>query len=727
VFARLGRTVVHHPWRVIAVWVVVAVGLVVFAPRLGDITETDQTAFLPDTYESAQAQTIADQAFPQTTGLTALVVVKRQDDAVLTAADQDRVAKVAAGLTAAKVDGIASVSTSAQSVSENEQVQLINVSMEGSAQDPAALEAVKPLREALAKQLEGSDLKAGVTGDAAIGYDTNEKFLRAEQVVGIATIGLIIVLMLLMFRSPIAALLPVITVALVSVVAQSVIGLTGKTFGFEIGQEVPILLTVVLYGIGTDYILFLLFRYRERLRRGDESKDAVVTAVHRVGEAIASAAGAVIVAFSALALSSFASFKTMGPSLAIAVACMLVAALTLIPAVVSLVGPRVFWPSKSHRKTPRGSLFAWVGGVVAARPLAVAVGSVVLLGAMAAGAVNVKQSYESVGSPEPGTSAATWFDEMRTGFPPGVTAPTTIYVRSTNGSALDTSGLATYTDALAKVDGVGQVQPLGADDAGEPVKWALSKDGKVAQVNLLLDDNPFSAAAMDDVKNQIRDAAHASAPAGTEAKVGGLTSAFVDVQTVTTRDLRLIFPVAGVLILLILMALLRAAVAPLYLMLAVALGYAATLGATTWAFQTIGGEPGLMFILPIFVYLFVVAIGTDYNILMIARLREEAQLGLAPRPAADMAVEHAGPSVASAGIILAGTFCALMLSGVTFLTQIGFAVAVGIMFAAFVMAMLLVPALTALVGRRAWWPGHGDAPQPGAGEGVPAEELEPVH
>jgi RND superfamily putative drug exporter len=272
------------------------------------------------------------------------------------------------------------------------------------------------------------------------------------------------------------------------------------------------------------------------------------------------------------------------------------------------------------------------------------------------------------------------------------------------------------------------VQALGADAQGNPVDWALSEDGKVAQVNVLLDDSPFSAEAMDAVKNQVRDAAHAEAPPNTEAQVGGLTSAFVDVQTVTSRDLRLIFPVAGVLILLILMALLRAVVAPIYLMLAVALGYAATLGATTWAFQTIGDEPGLMFILPIFVYLFVVAIGTDYNILMIARLREEAQLGLEPRPAADMAVEHAGPSVASAGIILAGTFCALMLSGVTMLTQVGFAVAVGIMFAAFVMAMLLVPAITALVGPRAWWPGHGADPRPDADSEVPdTAEPESVH
>jgi RND superfamily putative drug exporter len=727
VFARLGRTVVAHPWRVIGVWVVVAVALVAFAPRLADITETDQTAFLPEKYESVKAQEIADQAFPQTTGLTALIVVKRQDDAALTAADQDQVAKVAEALQAEKIDRIASVTTSAQSVSENKQVQLIQVAMSGSPQDMAALDAVEPLREALADELGGTALKAGVTGDAAISYDTNEKFLRAEQVVGIATIGLIIVLMLLMFRSPIAALLPVVTVALVMMIAQSVIGLAGKTFGFEIGQEVPILLTVVLYGIGTDYILFLLFRYRERLRKGDDSKAAVVMSVHKVGEAIASAAGAVIVAFSALALSSFASFRTMGPSLAIAVACMLIAALTLIPAVVTLIGPRVFWPSKSHRKEPKGSLFKAVGGFVAARPVAVAIGAVVLLGSMAAGAVNLRQSYESIGSPEPGTSAADWFDEMRTGFPAGVSAPTTVYVKSTSQTPLDTTALAAYTAKLGRVDGVGQVQPLGADEQGDPVNWALTEDRTVAQVNLLLDDNPFSAEAMDAVEHQVRDTAHASAPPNTEVQVGGLTSAFVDVQTVTTRDLQLIFPVAGVLILLILMALLRAVVAPIYLMLAVALGYAATLGATTWAFQTIGGEPGLMFILPIFVYLFVVAIGTDYNILMIARLREEAQLGLEPQPAADMAVEHAGPSVASAGVILAGTFCALMFSGVTMLTQLGFAVAVGIMFAAFVMAMLLVPSLTALIGQRAWWPGHADAPKPGADRDVAAEELEPVH
>jgi RND superfamily putative drug exporter len=172
-----------------------------------------------------------------------------------------------------------------------------------------------------------------------------------------------------------------------------------------------------------------------------------------------------------------------------------------------------------------------------------------------------------------------------------------------------------------------------------------------------------------------------------------------------------IFPVAGVLIALILALLLRSLVAPIYLMLAVMLGYAASLGATVFVFQGIGGEPGVLFLLPILVYLFVVAIGIDYNILMIARLREEAREGNDPRAAAGLAVEHAGPSVVSAGVILAGTFGSLLLAGVAFLTQMGVAVTVGIVLAAFVISVFLVPAVTALIGQRAWWPGHAGDPE----------------
>jgi RND superfamily putative drug exporter len=191
--------------------------------------------------------------------------------------------------------------------------------------------------------------------------------------------------------------------------------------------------------------------------------------------------------------------------------------------------------------------------------------------------------------------------------------------------------------------------------------------------------------------------------------VGGITAVFVDIQAAVSHDYAVVFPVAAVLIMLILGLLLRSIVAPVYLMLSVGLGFAATLGATVLVFQSIRGEPGLIFMLPVIMYLFVVALGTDYNILMVARLREEAREGRSPRDAAAMAVRHAGPTVGAAGLILAGTFASLMLAGNSTLSQMGFAISIGIGIAAFVMALFFTPALTALIGHAAWWPGQGDA------------------
>ncbi len=206
----------------------------------------------------------------------------------------------------------------------------------------------------------------------------------------------------------------------------------------------------------------------------------------------------------------------------------------------------------------------------------------------------------------------------------------------------------------------------------------------------------------------MRGVAHDAAPDGTEALVGGTTSIFVDFQAAMNRDYSIVFPVAAIVIMLILALLLRSLVAPLYLMASVGLGFGASLGATTLVFEHIGGEEGLIFLLPIYIYLFVVALGTDYNILMIARLREETREGLSSRDAAAEAIKHAGPTIAAAGVILAGTFASLMLGGNSLLTSMGFALSFGILVSAFVMATFFTPALTALLGHTAWWPGHGD-------------------
>jgi RND superfamily putative drug exporter len=412
-------------------------------------------------------------------------------------------------------------------------------------------------------------------------------------------------------------------------------------------------------------------------------------------------------------LASLGFFTTLGPGLAVAVALMLLAALTLIPALLALTGPRVFWPSKSWQRPPKATTFGRLGRLVGRRPVLVVLVSGAVVVALAAGTLGFRQNYDFVSQLPSDTESRRAFADLQSGFPAGALNPTQVFVRGDQ--PLDEATLQRLGASLQGVEGVGAVLPP-----------QLSSDKTVGQVDLLLAMNPSSAEALDLIE-PLREAAHAAAPPGTTVLVGGTTSATADLRAATGRDLRVIFPVAGILIALVLALLLRSVVAPIYLMLAVMLGYAASLGAAVFLFQGLSGEPGVLFLLPILVYLFVVAIGTDYNILMIARLREEAADGNPPREAAALAVEHAGPSVVSAGVILAGTFGSLLLAGVAFLTQMGAAVTVGIVLAAFVISVFLVPAVTALIGQRAWWPGRIDRPLAGhVGEPDQLGRVEPT-
>jgi RND superfamily putative drug exporter len=695
VFAGIGRFVVRHPVWVILAWVVVAAAVIGLAPKLQ--STSDEASFLPTHYESIQALQLQQKSFPQAATPAAIIVVERRDGAPLTDQDATMTNQIAAHLTAQKIDNVTLVV--ATPPSPNKLVQLIAVQMKPltSPNDRSQATAAKNLRAALQPMLAPTDLKGGITGTAAQALDSQASGDRANKIIGGATIGLILVLLLLIFRSPIIALLPIVTIGLISQIATGLIGWVNDIFDLKTDSSISAFLIVVLFGIGTDYILFLMFRYRERLRAGEDSKTAMISAVTRVGEAIASAAGAVIIAFLALTLSTLGLFTSLGPALAVAVATTLIAGLTLVPAVVSLLGTKVFWPSKSWRHEPTGARFAAIGRSVGRRPLLYAGVSGGVLIVLAVFTLGFQPNFDLGAGSTAGTAESTvWQTELLKGVPAGATEPTDVYLRADHGQ-LDDAELAAYRAKLSAVPGVGQVaQPL------------TSADRTVAAFQVTLSDRPQSAAAMSTVKGPLRDAAHAAAPPGTTALVGGITSVFVDIQAAVNHDYLVVFPVAAVLILVILGLLLRSLVAPIYLMLTVGLGFVATLGATVLIFQHVQGEPGLIFLLPVIMYLFVVALGTDYNILMVARLREEAREGLNPHDAAAMAIRHAGPTIAAAGLILAGTFASLMLAGNSLLTQMGFAISAGIAIVAFVMALFLTPALTALIGHAAWWPGHSD-------------------
>jgi putative drug exporter of the RND superfamily len=699
-FSWLGRVVVRHPWRVIALWVIAAIAIIATSPGLP--TTTNESSFLPNSYESIRAANLQDKAFPQQGHITAdaaIIVFARADSAPLTAADSAKVTSIAAELNTRHIHNI--VSITASPASPNRLVQTALVAMPNSVVNgtgTAAGDAVRTLRTDIKPLMGGTGLTEGVTGSAAQQLDSQQSSNRAQKIVLLATLILILILLLLIFRSPIIAILPLFVIALVSQVATGLISDVNKALHLNADSSVSTILIVVLFGIGTDYILFLMFRYRERLRAGEDAKQAMTSAVERVGEVIASAAGVVIVAFLALLLSTLSVLRSLGPTLAIAVAVTLLAGLTLVPAVVSLLGPRVFWPSRAWRREPKAARFAAIGRALGRRPAVFAGIAGLVLVLLAIGAFSYKATFDlsSAGIPS-NAESQTALKTLERGLPPGATDPTIVLLHSSSGSALPAGDLTSYESKLARLPGVGAVAAP-----------TVSADRATAAYDVTLSYNPVSTAAVNVLKNSVRPGAHAAAPTGTYALVGGTTAVFADIQRAIDHDYAVVFPTAAIIILIILGLMLRSAVAPWYLMASVGLGFAATLGASVLVFQVLGGQAGLVFLLPVYMYLFVVALGTDYNILMLARLREQAREGMDPRQAAAVALRHAGPTIGAAGLILAGTFASLTLAGNTILAQLGFAVSCGITLAAFVMAMFFSPSLTALIGRRVWWPGHAD-------------------
>jgi RND superfamily putative drug exporter len=411
-------------------------------------------------------------------------------------------------------------------------------------------DAIKVLRDDIKPLMSGSGLYEGVTGSAAQQLDSQQSGNKAQAIVLLATLLLILILLLIIFRSPIIALMPIITIAVVAEVATGLISDANRALNLNADSQTTVILIVVLFGIGTDYLLFLMFRYRERLRAGDSPKQAVATAVEHVGEVIASAAGVVIVAFLALLLSSLSIFRSLGPTLAIAVAVTLIAALTLIPAVLSLLGTHVFWPSKSWQREPKGARFAAVGRALGKRPAVFAGVAGLVLVALALGAFSFKPTFDlsSAGIPSNAESEVA-LTHLEKGLPPGATEPTQVFLHATSGplTAAEVTG---YGTKLKTMDGVGAVAAP-----------AVSKNHATAEYTVTLSSDPESTTAVNTLKNGLRPQAHAAAPPGTYALVGGTTAVFADIQAAMNHDYGVVFPVAAVIILLILMLLLRSVVA----------------------------------------------------------------------------------------------------------------------------------------------------------------------
>jgi RND superfamily putative drug exporter len=668
-----------------AKWVVALVWLAAMVAAFGanlpakfsDAEQNESTSFLPGDAESTKALQVTDEL--QNGEKAAIVVVYRRASG-LTAADRRSIAQDIRTLNARKLRATSAFSGPIPSPDGRAAIVQATITSDGEAD--TILDPVEFVREKVSGDHGG--LVAKVTGPAGFSADAIKVFEGINGTLVGAAFLLVLVLLIIIYRSPIFFLIPLFSVGFAEIATRSLgYGLTEA--GVTVNGQSSSILSILVLGAGTDYALLLVARYREELRRSTDRHAAMALALRTAGPAIFASGLTVIAALLCLTLAEVNGTSGLGPIGALGIAVAMLAMLTLLPALLLIFGRRAFWPfiprvGDSGADETRGR-WRGVGEWVGRRPRAVAIGVTAFLLVLALGILNFDDGLTQGNSFRDEVEAVEGQQLLGLSFPRGADAPTDVVVR-------DPAKLGAVRRAVAGADGVASVTGV----------VARGKQGVL--FNAVLEPEPFSTEAFALIP-AIRQAARRAG--GPSTLVGGATAVESDLREAAARDTRLIVPVALVVVFLILMILLRALVAPLMLIVTVILSFAAALGVGAVVFDVVFGFPGSDPSLPLFAFIFLVALGIDYNIFLMARVREET-LRHGTREGMLRGVAVTGGVITSAGIVLAGTFSVLGVLPLVFLTQIGFVVAFGVLLDTFVVRSVLVPALTFLLGPRIWLP-----------------------
>jgi putative drug exporter of the RND superfamily len=681
-------------WVVIALWIVGVFALSPLGAKLGDATRDETASFLPAGAESTRVQELLKDRFPGGETTIGLLVYRREGG--LTQADRAKIAR-----DAQRVDDAIPVTQPAQVPFSSDAPPGL-VSQNGDAAYtvltvPLDFDRVadwgKETRDLVGDG--GGGLEVYVTGDLGLWADFEEVFGEIDTRLLLATVVLVLVLLGAIYRAPLIAIIPILVVGLAYQVATAFIYLYADA-GNTVNSNSTGILIVLMFGVGTDYCLLLLSRYREELHRVEDKHAAMARALRRAGPPLLASGCTVIAAMLVLLLADTGSTNSLGPVSAIGVACVLLAGLTLLPALLTAVGRKGFWPRRSAVAyqpdvdwVERPGLWRRIGDRVLQRPGLALAATTALFACFTLGLLAYKEDYSIGGFFKKDVESVDGFDVLGESFPQGALGPTSILVLREGGEATD-ADLAAVRDRLDGIDGVASV--------GEPER---SEDGAIGKIDITFDDDPYSEAALARVET-LRDRL-SDLPGGATALVGAGSAVQQDFNDAAARDLRVIVPVALLIITIILGILLQAIVAPLVLIATVMASFFGTLGLSIFFFIEVQGTAGVDASLPTFAFIFLVALGVDYTIFLMSRVREEARTH-GTREGVLRALAATGPVITSAGVILAGTFAVLMTLPVTFAFNIGFMVAVGILLDTFIVRTIMVPAAVELLGDRVWWP-----------------------
>ena len=706
-------------WVVIGAWVVAALALAPLQPSLQEEAADESDTFLVRGSESAEAERLVDERFRAGSQMAAVIAYFREGG--ITSEDRARIQADAFEIcSSARIPSLILVGTPyGLACGEEDPLDLspggpgLFVSADGSVVLGAALmtdestqvaEAAAAAIRAVVPTPQGDEtgLRAFVTGEAGYDADRSAAVEGIDDTLLVVTVAVLLVLLLLIYRSPLVAAVPLIVVALAYLIAAGLIyGLVAADATTVSGQTTAILI-VLMFGVGTDYCLLIVARYRDELRRIEDPGEAMARATERTGPAILTAGAIVVAAMLVLAVADLNATREMGPLLALGVAVMVAAGLTLLPAILAALGRRAFWPAvpavEAEGERAR-SVWRRVADLVARRPVGVAVAGCAVLVAGALGNLGGRETLD--------------FSEQFRERPESVEGQELIQERFGVGRAAPVQAI---TDFEVAEQVIGEVSTGADTPVGEIYLMArsVSEDGTVAAApapgDLALAEgylriDPFSDQATDAIPG-LRQAAREAA-GGAPVLVGGPVAEAYDTREALGRDTRLIVPITLALVLAILVVLLRALVMPLYVIATVLLSFAFALGAGSLAFTHLFDQPASDPSLPLFAFIFLVALGVDYNVFLLARVREERARGGDTAAATTRALERTGGVITSAGLVLAATFSVLMALELEALFQVGFVVALGLLVDTFLVRALIVPALAVGLGERNWWPSSG--------------------
>ncbi|OKL37855.1 MMPL family transporter [Domibacillus mangrovi] len=685
-------------------WLIGAAALSSFAPGAKEQTSPNKNAGLPETAASIQAEQALKEYFPSSEGVPLFVVV--HDKAGLKDNDVEKAITHIEKVMNEAEEELTVVPLSkmpqqgrASFFSEDKTTFFLPVLFPQGMENKGVKTKLDELKIEIANEIP-VHLDTYFTGPVGIVADTYEMFSKADVVLILATVGLIFVLLIAIYRSPLLAFIPLIGAGIVYTIVDKLIGLMGKYDWFAIDSQSLSIMMILLFAIITDYSLLIFGRFREELEKDLPTNDAMKHAVNFVKEPVFFSGGTVFLSMLTLFFAVYEPYRGFAPVFAVAVACMLIAGLTLMPSLFAIAGEKSFWPSnprkRAIKRANKEKFWYKLGRFVTEKPWISFIPIVIVLIFFTSMIRQTNYSFNLLDSFPQEMSSIQGYNQLNDSFSAGAIAPSTVIIKAKK--KLSQEQVQNLVDELDHLDSVSK-----AEVQGEP----YAKDHQnVAKINLVLKNNPYTENAFDDIEN-LRDDSNkilkASNIDGAKLWISGETAQNADIRNASHGDEIRIISLMTVLIMVMLGIQTRSLLAPVYMMATILLSFGAALGFTVFFFQDLLGYGGISYRIPLYTFVFLVALGVDYSIMLISRIREEKER-LPIKDAVREGIGKTGGVISSAGLILAATFAVLITQPVMELRVFGFAVAIGVIVDTFIVRPIVIPALIVILGKYSFWP-----------------------